>query len=160
MTIIGIDPGLDGAIACLTDKGIRLYPMPTIKLDKGRQVDAYQLAAALQIEALTGDRCYVILEKVHAMPKQGVTSMFNFGMSYGICLGVIGGLGLSHRLVRPQEWQASILKGYAKGSEEAVAKGLWPNACWLASDKCRKPHSGLIDAALIAEFGRREVGRT
>lgn len=149
---LGIDPGLDGGIAIISDDfPIKLYPMPTTALAKGRVVDAHELGRLIHnANCNSGGNLYIALEKVSARPGQGVTSMFSFGQAYGICLGIFGALGLSYRLYRPQEWQGNILKGHPKGSEVAVAKALWPHACWLASDKCRVPHSGMVDAALIA----------
>ena len=57
--------------------------------------------------------------------------------------------------VRPQEWQRVMLAGQPAGSEYLVAARLWPQAEWRVSERSRKPHGGLVDAALIAEYGRR-----
>ena len=92
------------------------------------------------------------------MPKQGVRSTFTFGMGFGLVKGVVLGLRLPLVEVTPQEWKRKILKGYPKGSEDTVAKKLWPNQSFLATERSRKPHDGIIDAALIAEYGRRTYG--
>ncbi len=154
--VIGIDPGVAGALAAITSDGLDLRVMPVAAAGGKQQYDERVLVEWLTPYAIR--RAHVFIECVHAMPGQGVTSMFSFGMGYGLLRGICSGLGLSYELVRPQEWQHAMLMGQPLGSEYLVASRLWPNAEWRASDRCRKPHSGLVDAALIAEFGRRKIG--
>jgi crossover junction endodeoxyribonuclease RuvC len=155
-SIIGIDPGLAGGLAALTPDGLDLCVMPTVAAGSKRQYDERALVDWLTPHAIA--RAHVFIEAVHAMPKQGVASMFTFGAGYGLLRGICAGLGLSYELVRPQEWQRALLAGQPRGSEYLVASRLWPTAEWRASERCRTPHSGLVDAALIAEFGRRKLG--
>jgi hypothetical protein len=89
------------------------------------------------------------------MPHQGVVSMFTFGTGWGQVRGICTGLGIPYQLVRPQEWQREMLAGQPKGSEYLVASRLWPLTDWRSSARAVKPHSGLVDAALIAEYCRR-----
>jgi crossover junction endodeoxyribonuclease RuvC len=152
MIFVGIDPGLDGGLAALTPEGLALQVMPVVKVLKGRQLDEQ---AIVQWLAPFVPRACAYIELVHAMPKQGVVSMFTFGTGWGLVRGICAGMGLPYELVRPQEWQAAMLKGQPPGSEYLVASRLWPNAEWRATERCAKAHSGLVDAALIAEYGRR-----
>ncbi len=150
---IGVDPGLTGGLVALTANDIIMKIMPTVKVGKRNQIDEKAVADWLCpfVDHLT--RIYI--ELVHAMPKQGVVSMFTFGTGWGLVRGICTGLGLSYELVRPQEWKKAVLIGQPKGSEYLVASRLWPNVEWLASKRCKKPHDGLVHAALIAEYGRR-----
>jgi crossover junction endodeoxyribonuclease RuvC len=154
--VIGVDPGLAGALVAITPDGLDLRVMPVVAAGGKHQYDEHVLVEWLTPYAIK--RAHVFIEAVHAMPKQGVASMFTFGAGYGLLRGICSGLGLSYELVRPQEWQRAMLLGQPTGSEYLVASRLWPNAEWCASERCRKPHGGLVDAALIAEFGRRKLG--
>ena len=151
MTIIGIDPGFDGALVALTHEGLELALMPVVAVGKRRKLDEQAIVGWLAIHR----PAHIFIESVQAMPRQGVVSMFSFGAGWGLVRGICAGLGLSYELVRPQEWQKAMLAGQPKGSEYLVASRLWPTANWRATPRCFKPHSGLVDAALIAEYGRR-----
>lgn len=95
----------------------------------------------------------VWIEKVNAMPGQGVTSMFRFGDAYGAARGVAAGLGLPTRLVRPQEWQKPFgIRGGEKDKSRLVASQLFPKRADLFK---RKKDNGRSDAALIATFALR-----
>lgn len=155
--IIGVDPGLDGGFAALTDGGVVLRVMPTLAVGTKRAIDE-QALVHLFLDFQPG-QTMVFLESVGARPGQGVTSMFSFGLGFGVIRGVLAGLGFPYELVRPQEWQREMLTGQPKGSEYATASRLWPNTSWTATPRCSRPHSGLVDAALIAEYGRRRLGR-
>ncbi len=158
MTIIGIDPGLTGGLAMIRPHEIALKIMPTVKVGKRNQIDEKAVVDWLRPfvgKPFVGKPVRIYIELVHAMPKQGVVSMFTFGTGWGLVRGICTGLGLSYELVRPQEWKKTVLIGQPKGSEYLVASRLWPNVEWLASKRCKKPHDGLVHAALIAEYGRR-----
>jgi crossover junction endodeoxyribonuclease RuvC len=152
-TIIGIDPGLSGGIAVIHSDGrVIAEPMPVVETAKGKELDEQELISLLQVDLWPK----VFIERVHAMPKQGVVSMFTFGVGWGLVRGICAGLGLSYELVRPQEWQKAMLEGHPKGSEYLVASRLFPGTDWRASPRCKKAHDGMVDAALIAEYGRRK----
>lgn len=153
MTIIGIDPGLDGGLAAIAADGIQLSTMPVFDAGKRRYIDEPRVMNWLIDHAIRNAR--VFIESVHAMPHQGVVSTFTFGTGWGQVRGICAGLGISYELVRPQEWQRVMLAGQPEGSEYLVASRLWPHAEWRASERSKKPHDGLVDAALIAEYGRR-----
>ncbi len=154
--IIGIDPGLDGALVAITEQGLEFQIMPVVAVGSRRQLDEEVLASWLRRQAIR--QAHVIIEAVHAMPAQGVVSMFTFGTCWGLVRGICTGLGLSYELVRPQEWQKAMLAGQPEGAEYLVASRLWPHLEWRSSERSRKPHGGLVDAALIAEYGRRRAG--
>lgn len=153
MIVIGIDPGLSGGMVALEENEIDLKVTPTVSVGKKNDYDERQMIDWLTPYAIK--QAKVFIELVHAMPGQGVTSMFTFGSGFGLIRGICAGLGMSYQLVRPQEWQKRMLLGNPKGSEYLVASRIWPNTDWRASPRCRVAHSGLVDAALIAEYGRR-----
>jgi len=151
--IIGVDPGLSGALAAITAEGLQLTAMPVFKAGKRCYIDESNVVSWLVEHALRDAR--VFIESVHAMPGQGVTSMFTFGTGWGQLRGICAGLGIPYELVRPQEWQREMLAGQPEDAEYLVASRLWPHADWRATPRATKPHSGMVDAALIAEYGRR-----
>jgi crossover junction endodeoxyribonuclease RuvC len=152
--VIGIDPGLDGGLALLQPEGLTMSVMPVVAGGTKRYLDEQAL-----VQWLSGwPTARVWIEAVGARPGQGVVSLFSFGTGWGLVRGICAGLGLPYQLVRPQEWQGEVLKGMPKGSEYLVASRLWPQAEWRATPRCTKPHSGLVDAALIAEYGQRKIG--
>ena len=110
MIIIGIDPGLSGAIAILEDKKIlNIFDVPVMSEGKKnkRQINSAQLVKILK--EFTNDKkdeeVVVVVEQVNAMPGQGVTSMFNFGQTFGAIKGVCAALELPIFLVRPSKWK-------------------------------------------------------
>jgi len=148
MSIMGIDPGKSGGIASITDGQAAGIPMPLV----GKDIDGHELAAILRAAAPE----LVIIEKVGAMPKQGVTSTFNFGAGYGRLLGVCEALGIPYRLVTPQAWKKRVLAGTAKEKSDAIAfvKRAFPMVDLTPGQK-RVPHDGIADAVCLAEYGRQ-----
>ena len=148
--IIGIDPGASGALVMLeNDVPIEWLIMPTYKVGSATRVNAAEVAFfmdhGIEIE-------HVYVEQVHAMPGQGVTSMFNFGHSCGTVMGVIAALGYAHTMVTPQSWKkAAGLIGTDKDAARARAIQLWPSWTDLGA---KGKGQALADAALIARFGK------
>ena len=148
---LGVDPGAKGGFAVIAADG-RL-----VGYDKFR--DGVFLAGAIGTIMVTeGDtinRCYV--EKAQSMPSQGVKSMFTYGTGYGKILGTLETMLLSYELVPPRKWQKKIIPGAPKGESKKAAlikaKQLFPTESFILKG-CRKPHDGIIDAVLIAEYGR------
>ena len=144
---IGVDCGISGAIALLNDNVsfISVHDMPVMAgTGKRQQVNAAELAKILK---LVGGIAYV--ERVSAMPKQGVSSMFSFGTSYGIVLGVLAAIGIPTILVTPQSWKKRAgLTGKEKDYARTLAQQLYP-----AAELGRKKDIGRADALLIARFG-------
>ncbi len=151
MNKIGIDPGLTGAIAWLDkdNKFIDVWDMPTMSRGKkGNQVNSVELAEIIQEIILEFD-CIAYVEQVHAMPKQGVTSMFNFGESFGIIKGVLGALKVPVEFVTPQSWKSrAALTGKDKDAARTKAINMYPNA-----SLSRKKDIGRADAIMIARYG-------
>ncbi len=154
---VGVDPGLKGGLVMIEDDGPpRLMTMPSVKVGTKTQIDEQCVRDWFSYCVVFKPNVIVTIELVHSMPKQGVVSTFNFGLGWGLVRGICCGLGLPYQLVRPQEWKKVMLKGHPKGSEYLVASRLWPDADWKRTPRCTIPHDGLVDAALIAEYGRRQ----
>jgi crossover junction endodeoxyribonuclease RuvC len=155
--IVGIDPGVDGAIAWMTDGGDieDVRNMPTTKDGKKRIIDCPHLCEVLKLTRPD----IVVLESVNCRPGQGVSSVFSFGRSLGRIEGVIHTLGLPIEFPTPQRWKKVVLEGTDKSKEAAIAyvQRRWPDA-QLIPDGCRVPHDGRADSILLAEFGRRLMG--
>jgi len=122
--------------------------MPTVTVGTATRVNASELHHWLAYGRFVD---HVYLESVHAMPGQGVRSMFSFGHAVGVVTGVIGAIGLPHTLVTPQRWKKSAgLIGTDKDAARARAIQLWPQ--WTELGKKAKGQA-FADAALIGLFG-------
>lgn len=153
MIILGVDPGQGGAIAVMNNGLIeRVFDIPTMARlhGKGLQVDAYTLTREL-LGAATGQNPRAIIEAVSAMPGQGVSSMFRFGESLGIVLGVLGALQIPVRWISPAKWKrAAGLTGKDKDAARTLALQLHPE---VGDMLARKKDTGRADAICIAHFG-------
>jgi crossover junction endodeoxyribonuclease RuvC len=146
--VIGIDPGINGAIAIFHD-GVLLsiVDMPTVEVASGKSMKRH-ISAALLRDILDGyPHLHVVIEKVGAMPGQGVTSMFNFGRSAGIIEGVVAGLKLSSTYVTPNMWTKFVGRAAGKDASRMRAMELFPTRFELFK---RAKDDGRADAALIA----------
>ena len=146
---IGIDPGNTGAVAVLNNDGtfFECFDIPLKAEGKNKIIDSEYLR--FQMDTAWTKNVY--LETVHAMPNQGVTSMFNFGQGYGIIKGVLGGLDIEYTLVTPQSWKKH--HGLLKTDKDAArlkAIELFPEAEQYLQ---RKKDIGRADALLIAAYG-------
>lgn len=158
MIYIGIDPGIFGSVAVINEHcTVTLIDTPTIEIKKGKsKKNVYSEA---EMAAVLRTYCnldvHVFMEKVNAMPGQGVTSMFNFGMSFGIWKGILAALSLPYTLITPQSWKKELMQGIKdKDASRIRAQQLFPQCI----DKLnRKKDIGRSDALLIAEFGRRSM---
>jgi len=153
---LGIDPGLHGGIAALDTSGaiVGLWLMPVA----GGEVHAAGIAdllRSLRCRDSHQDIGQVCLEKVAAMPKQGVSSTFRFGTGWGMVRGVCAALALPVMLVPPTVWKKRVLLGLSHDKAGAVqfCASRWPTAD-LVLPGCRVPHDGLADALCLAEYGR------
>jgi Holliday junction resolvasome RuvABC endonuclease subunit len=160
--VIGVDPGFSGALAVLTLSGevVLVAAMPVTKVAKGSELDTQTLIGLIDGVRKTHPIRLATIEKVHAMPKQGVTSVFTFGKAYGEILGVLKTLGVPVELVTPQRWQKEILHGTAGKSKEdsiAFARRRFPHTSLKATARSTKDHDGISDALAIAEWGRRQI---
>lgn len=160
MRIVGIDPGLDGAIALIqTDPMmLRVEDMPTFTVRSGktdkRRVDAGALAHALEQWHYPAAIDRVYIEKVGAMPGQGVTSMFGFGFSAGMIEGIVAALKIPYEYMTPQAWQALAKVAGGKDGSRQKASRLFPCD---ADMFIRKKDNGRSDAVCIAYAGARDL---
>jgi crossover junction endodeoxyribonuclease RuvC len=153
--VIGIDPGLTGAIAVIHTKDgySELYDMPLIEVGKKKTISLQETSNIIKNHVF-GFRVIAFIEKVGARPGQGVTSMFHFGKSYGAMLGILAALGVPYVEIAPQTWKKEMLQDMAKDKDASryKAQTLFPE-----HDFNLKKHHGRADAILIAEAGRRRV---
>jgi crossover junction endodeoxyribonuclease RuvC len=145
---MGIDPGLKGALAISHhDDPIKSHLLEGMEYIRFREI--------IHEHGLH----HIFLEKAQAMPKQGVTSMFNYGVGFGKLIGWIESLMIPFTLITPQMWTKELHKGAtgkdSKAKSLQVAQRLFPEIDFRATERCKKPHMGLVDAVLIAEYGRR-----
>jgi crossover junction endodeoxyribonuclease RuvC len=154
MRHIGIDPGLSGAIAVLTDDSLQIHDMPVMTVDRNgkakRQVSANELAELLNLYA--SKDCHVYVERVSAMAGQGVTSVFSFGRSFGMIEGILAALKMPVTFVAPATWTRAIGRSPGKDASRARAMELFPNYEYFFK---RVKDDGRADAALIAHWGRK-----
>ncbi len=153
MRIIGIDPGLSGAIAILDDLNISdIFDMPVMSEGKKNknQLNSAQLVNIIKKNILTDKETIVIVEQVSAMPGQGVTSMFNFGQTFGAIKGVCAALKLPIFFVRPSKWKKYFeLINSSKDSSRTKVIEMYPS---LSSRLSKKTDVNKSDAILIARF--------
>lgn len=147
MVYIGIDPGKNGGIAIIWSSHIRSVVYSDNELimlcEEFKDMDVI---------------CY--LENVHAMPKQGVSSTFNFGLNFGFIQGVLKAYAIPYELVTPQKWKKEFSCTSDKNTSIEVCKRLFPNVSLKATERCKKDHDGMAEALLIAEYGRRHYNGT
>jgi crossover junction endodeoxyribonuclease RuvC len=152
--IIGIDPGISGALAFLNDGKVSIIDTPVIKIKKGKTSKSEFLPSEMAgLLRDAGGGCHVFIESVHAMPGQGVTSMFGFGVGYGLWLGIVAALGLPHTKVTPQAWKKAMMQGMAdKNASRIRAQELFPQSTELLA---RKKDHGRAEALLVAAYGAK-----
>jgi len=153
MKIIGIDPGLSGAIAVMEDnKVLNLFDIPVMSEGKKnkRQLNSALLVSLLKENIVSHEEVAVVVEQVNAMPGQGVTSMFNFGQTFGAIKGVCAALDLPIFFVRPSKWKKHFeLINSSKDSSRTKAIEMYPK---LSNQLAKKKDVNKSDAILIARF--------
>ena len=155
MLIIGIDPGISGSICFFQDgKIVDVVEMPTMTEGKKnkKQVNSSQVFNEIseKIKNLDKKEIKVVIEQVSAMPGQGVTSMFNFGQSFGILKGICSAMQLPMYFVRPAKWKRYFnLINSEKDASRTRAIEIFP---YFSSQLSRKKDSNKADAILIASF--------
>ena len=155
MLIIGIDPGISGSI-CFLDNGkiLEVVEMPIMTDGKKnkKQVNGSQVYNEVikRIKQFEKNQIRVVIEHVSAMPGQGVTSMFNFGQSFGILKGICTAMQLPMYFVRPAKWKKYFnLLNSEKDASRTRAIEIFP---YFSSQLSRKKDSNKADAILIASF--------
>ena len=153
MKVVGIDPGLSGAISILeNNKVLRIFDMPVMAEGKKnkRQLNSAQLVNIIKENISTKEEVAVVVEQVNAMPGQGVTSMFNFGQTFGAIKGVCAALDLPIFFVRPSKWKKHFdLINSSKDSSRTKVIEMYPS---LSSQLAKKKDVNKSDAILIARF--------
>ena len=153
MKVVGIDPGLSGAIAVLEEKKVlALFDMPVTSEGKKNknQLNSAQLVNILKENIKDDEDIAVVVEQVNAMPGQGVTSMFNFGQTFGAIKGVCAALNLPIFFVRPSKWKKHFdLINSSKDSSRTKVIEMYPS---LSNQLARKKDVNKSDAILIARF--------
>jgi len=155
MLIIGIDPGISGAICFFENGEVKeILDMPNMADGKKnkRQINGPQIYNEIskRITNIPKKEVIVVIEQVSAMPGQGVTSMFNFGQSFGVLKGICSAMQLSMRFVRPAKWKKyfNLIKTEKDASRTKVIE-IFP---YISSQLSRKKDSNKADAILIASF--------
>ena len=147
MIYLGIDPGKKGGIAVIEEreggeKKISVYPYTN---------DTLKFVCS----SLTVNSSFCVVEKVGAMPKQGVTSTFNFGQSFGYILGVLEAFSVPYQLVTPQTWKKHFGLNADKGKSIETAKRLFPSISLLPTERCHVDSDGMAEALLMALYAMR-----
>ncbi len=155
MLIIGIDPGISGSICFFEDgKILDVLEMPTMTDGKKnkKQVNGAQIynEISTKIRGIEKQNLRVIIEQVSAMPGQGVTSMFNFGQSFGILKGICSAMQLPMYFVRPAKWKKYF--GLIKSEKDASRTKVIEMFPYFSSQLSKKKDSNKADAILIASF--------
>ena len=155
MLIIGIDPGISGAICFFKNGEVKeILDMPNMADGKKnkRQINGPQIYNEIskRIINIPKKEVVVVIEQVSAMPGQGVTSMFNFGQSFGVLKGICSAMQLSMHFVRPAKWKRyfNLIKTEKDASRTKVIE-IFP---YISSQLSRKKDSNKADAILIASF--------
>lgn len=150
MLAIGIDPGKSGALAVIyADDNNAPFRIKVVPFDESVYRDV--------ITTLVDDRVVCCLEKVGAMPGQGVVSMFNFGRNLGFIEGMLQANKIPYQLVPPQTWKKEFSLSGDKQTSIDVCKRLFPNVNLLATPRSRKESDGMAEALLMAEYARRKL---
>ncbi len=155
MLIIGIDPGISGSICFLLDgKILEVLEMPTMAEGKKnkKQINGSQIYNEINriINEIQNQEVRVVIEQVSAMPGQGVTSMFNFGQSFGILKGICSAMELPMYFVRPAKWKKYFnLINSQKDASRTKAIEIFP---YFSQELSKKKDANKADAILIATF--------
>ena len=155
MLIIGIDPGISGAICFFEDGEVKeIIDMPVMADGKKnkRQINGPQVYNEIlkRINKFQKKDIIVVIEQVSAMPGQGVTSMFNFGQSFGVLKGICSAMQLSMFFIRPAKWKKYF--GLIKTEKDASRTKVIEIFPYISSQLSRKKDSNKADAILIASF--------
>ena len=155
MLIIAIDPGISGSL-CFFEEGkiIDIVEMPNMAVGKKnkRQVNGAQIynEISLRIKNFQKEDIKVVIEQVSAMPGQGVTSMFNFGQSFGVLKGICSAMQLPMYFVRPAKWKKYFnLINSKKDASRTKAIEIFP---YISAQLSKKKDSNKADAILLASF--------
>ena len=153
---VGVDPGKNGGIAVICFG--RVIGVTTMILSEKKTLDLTSIAEWI-ISVTSGTIPVACIEKVGAMPGQGVTSMFSFGFSTGAIHGIFAALGIPRHVVSPQTWKKIVLANTPKDKEAAIdfCRRVYPYISLLPTKNCKKSHSGMADAICIARYALEHI---
>jgi len=153
MIFVGIDPGAKGGYGILggSEGSAIAYPYD-------RDDFLWHMRALAEKERERPGSVFCCMEKVAAMPKQGVTSTFHFGESFGFLQGVLTALHIPFQLVPPRKWKGAFSLGSDKGESVAACRRMFPEVNLLATPRCKKPHDGMAEGLILAAYARRIYG--
>lgn len=148
--ILGIDPGKSGALAAMhMNEKNQILRIQIVPFEEMAYRDVLSECAG------SGSIC--CLEKVNAMPGQGVVSMFNFGHNLGFIEGLLQAYKIPYQLVRPQTWKKEFSITGDKQTSIDMCKKLFPGVNLLATPRSKKENDGMAEALLLAEYARRKL---
>lgn len=153
MLYFGIDPGKSGAMAVISDLAstaekpyVRIVPFDE---------EAYRGVLKFYVEHDYEHIGGAVVERVNAMPGQGVTSMFSFGTNYGYIQGLLAAYGIPYELVLPRVWKKAFGVTSDKNTSIEVAKRMFPTVSFKRTERCRKDDDGAAESALLAAYAKR-----
>ncbi len=174
MLYLGVDPGLSGAVGAVNHRGefVCVHDAPTVEIKKAKGKKRVYVESAMAtilrdlfgVSRSGGTISYpgnpgiiIAVENVHAMPGQGVTSMFSMGFGMGLWLGIVAGLQIPYERVEPRVWKSKmgLATGADKGKSIILASQLFPTA-----PISLKKHDGRAESLLLAEWLRRKHERS
>jgi len=152
--IVGIDPGLTGALAFYVNGEVKAFDMPTVEIQRGkknkRDLDVQALVALIQQYRAYNPKIRAVIEKAQAMPKQGTSSMFAYGQAYGTVLGILAAMQIPVTKIHPTVWKRKMGVNAGKDGCRQRASEIFPQ---FADNWPLKKHHGRAEAALIAAYG-------
>ena len=147
MIYIGVDPGKNGGFAVIADDALC-----------GIEVHLWDDEGYIALmKEMSKYRCIAAVEKVGAMPKQGLSSTFSFGKSAGFIEGVLAALSIPYQLIPPKEWKKLFGLNSDKQKSIDVCKHLYPGVSLLPNERCRKDSDGMAESLLLATYAKRKL---
>ena len=154
----GIDNGLNGGIVVINDKQeiVVKYIMPVIKGEK-TEFNFNEIANIFNYlnERFSPEGLFVCLEKAHVRPVQGIRSAFTTGLCLGMFQGVLASNGISYEVINPTVWMKKVFEGHKTEDKKASVQWCqkkWPKEVWTSTERSKKIHDGLTDAACMAYY--------
>lgn len=156
MIVIGVDPGISGAVAVWKNGEWNFYDTPTVKLGQRTRLDTAGLVDIVRPYHAAHFHPHAFLEAVHTHPQEGPVGAFTFGRSLGVWEGILAGLEVPYTLVPPQSWKAKMMTGLPKEKGASITRllQLYPQ---LSPQLDRRRDHNRADAALIALYGVRFI---
>lgn len=154
MVYIGIDPGMRGGYAIISNEDLSQTSVTVCPMDEKSFMEDMKAVS----EAFPTNEIRCCLEKVGAMPKQGLASTWKFAEGYGVIQGVLKAFGIPYQTVPPQTWKKEFsLLHQDKSKSVETAQRLFPCVNFLPSERSRKPSDGMAESALLCEYARRKL---